>query len=142
MELHWRRKTNQLTYDTSALNTRIYASRKTKKLVSVVFTQPIITVFKIILAHQPLDVTETDDEAVSLIRYLQALFKCGSFSMRSKLSAFIVPICSSHGRPFWSLKINLLDANKQPTQTNVQLAAIQQIQTSNRRLKTKIKTQR
>ena len=29
MELHWRRKTNQLTYDTSALNTRIYASRKT-----------------------------------------------------------------------------------------------------------------
>lgn len=84
-----------------------------------------------------LDATETDDEAVSLIRYLQALLKCGSFSMRSKLSAFIVPICSSHGRPFWSLKINLLDANKQPTQTNFQLAAKQQIPTSNRRLKLK-----
>jgi hypothetical protein len=36
---------------------------------------------------------------------------------------------------FWSLKINLLDANKQPTQTNFQLAAKQLIQHSNRRLK-------
>ncbi|EFX76768.1 hypothetical protein DAPPUDRAFT_248449 [Daphnia pulex] len=71
-------------------------------------------------AFRPLDATDSDDEAVSLIRYLQALFKCGSFSMRSKLSAFLVPICSSHGRPFWSRTINLLDANKQPTQTNFQ----------------------
>jgi hypothetical protein len=103
--------------------------------VSAVFPQPIITVFKNIHADQPLDATETDNEAVSLIRYHQALFKRGSFSMRSKLSALLVPICSSHGRPFWSLKINLLDTNKQPTQTNFQLAAKQQIQTSNRRLK-------
>lgn len=142
MELPWRRKTNQITYDTSALKLVSTPREKRQKLVSAVFPQPIITVFKNIHVDQPLDSTETDDEAISLIRDFQALFKCGSFSRRSKLLALIVPICSSHGRPFWSPKINLLYANKQPTQTNFQLAAKQQIQTSNRRLKTKIKTKR
>jgi hypothetical protein len=135
MEPPWRRKTKQIIYDTSAPKLVSTPREKRQKLVSAVFPQPIITVFKNIHADQPLDATETDNEAVSLIRYHQALFKRGSFSMRSKLSALLVPICSSHGRPFWSLKINLLDTNKQPTQTNFQLAAKQQIQTSNRRLK-------
>jgi hypothetical protein len=113
--------------------TCFYASRKTTEAgVRRLPSANHHGIFKNIHVDQPLDSTETEGEVISLIRDLQALFKCGSFSMRSKLTAFIVPMYSSHGQPFWSLKINLLDANKQPTQTNFQLAAKQQIQTSNR----------